>query len=116
LTCLDVGNNRLSNAVVGVNTSLIIERPGLGYTSGDTIQVGDCFYQPILTINGSIIDFKSNATCKQTFNTTPDVNINTKTGEGAVIYPVLQFVPQFIVDNPDLKIGIGSVVNVVDCV
>ena len=116
LPCLDVGNNRLSNAVVGVNTSLIIERPGLGYTSGDTIQVGDCLYQPILTVNGSIIDFKSNGTCKQTFNTTPNVNINTKTGEGAVIYPVLQFVPQFIVDNPDLKIGIGSVVNVVDCV
>ena len=116
LPCIDVGNRRLSNAVVGVNTSLVIERPGLGYTSGDTIQVGDCFYQPVLTANGSIIDFKSNGNCKQTFNTTPDVSINTKTGEGAVIYPVLQFVPQFIVDNPDLKVGIGSVVNVVDCV
>jgi hypothetical protein len=116
LPCLDVGNRRLSNAVVGINTSLVIERPGLGYTSGDTIQVGNCFYQPILTANGSIIDFKSNGTCKQTFNTTPIVSINTKTGEGAVIYPVLQFVPQFIADNPDLNVGIGSVVNVVDCV
>ena len=116
LPCLDVGNRRLSNAVVGVNTSLVIERPGLGYTSGDTIQVGDCFYEPILTTNGSIIDYRSNGTCKQTFNTTPVVSINTKTGEGAVIYPVLQFVPQFIADNPDLNVGIGSVVNVVDCV
>jgi hypothetical protein len=116
LPCLDVGNQRLSNAVVGINTSLVIERPGLGYTSGDTIQVGNCFYQPILTVNGSIIDFRSNGTCKQTFKTTPTVSINTKTGEGAVIYPVLQFVPQFIADNPDLNVGIGSVVNVVDCV
>jgi hypothetical protein len=114
--CLDVGDRRLSNAVVGINTNLVIERPGLGYTSGDTIQVGNCLYQPILTNNGSIIDFKSNGTCKQTFKTTPGVSINTKTGEGAVIYPVLQFVPQFIVDNPDLNVGIGSVVNVVDCV
>jgi len=114
--CLDVGNRRLSNAVVGVNTNLVIERPGLGYTSGDTIQVGNCFYQPVLTSNGSIIDFRSNGTCKQTFNSPPVVSINTKTGEGAVIYPVLQFVPQFIVDNPDLNVGIGSVVNVVDCV
>ncbi len=106
----------MSNTVVGINTNLVIERPGLGYTSGDTIQVGDCFYQPILTPNGSIIDFKSNGTCKQTFKTTPTVSINTKTGQGAVIYPVLQFVPQFIVDNPDLSVGITSIVNVVDCV
>lgn len=114
--CLDVGNRRLSNSVTGINTNFVIERPGLGYTSGDTIQVGNCFYQPVLTPNGSIIDFKSNGTCKQTFKTTPTVSINTKTGEGAVIYPVIQFVPQFIVDNPDLNVGIGSVVNVVDCV
>lgn len=116
LPCIDVGNRRLSNSVVGINTGLVIERPGLGYTSGDTIQVGNCLYQPVLTTNGSIIDFKSNGTCKQTFKTTPIVSINTKTGEGAVIYPVLQFVPQFIADNPDLNVGIGSVVNVVDCV
>jgi hypothetical protein len=116
LPCIDVGDRRLSNSVVGINTSLVIERPGLGYTSGDTIQVGNCLYQPVLTANGSIIDFKSNGTCKQTFKTTPVVSINTKTGEGAVIYPVLQFVPQFIADNPDLNVGIGSVVNVVDCV
>jgi len=116
LPCIDVGDRRLSNSVVGINTGLVIERPGLGYTSGDTIQVGNCSYQPVLTTNGSIIDFKSNGTCKQTFKTTPIVSINTKTGEGAVIYPVLQFVPQFIADNPDLNVGIGSVVNVVDCV
>lgn len=114
--CLDVGDKRLSNSVVGVNTSLVIVKPGLGYTSGDTIQVGDCFYQPVLTANGSIIDFKSSGTCKQQFKTRPTVSINTRTGAGAEIYPVLQFVPQFITDNPDLSVGITSVVNVVDCV
>lgn len=114
--CLDVGDRRLSNAVVGINTNLVISKPGIGYTSGDTIQVGDCYYQPVLTANGSIISFTSNGTCKQKFQSRPGVSINTKTGEGAVIYPVLQFVPQFIVDNPDLNVGIGSIVNVVDCV
>jgi len=114
--CLDVGDKRLSNSVTGINTSLVISKPGIGYTSGDTIQVGDCYYQPVLTANGSIISFTSNGSCKQQFKTRPGVSINTKTGEGAVIYPVLQFVPQFIVDNPDLNVGIGSIVNVVDCV
>lgn len=113
---MDVGDRRLSNAVVGINTNLVISKPGIGYTSGDTIQVGDCYYQPVLTANGSIISFTSNGTCKQKFQSRPGVSINTKTGEGTVIYPVLQFVPQFIVDNPDLNVGIGSIVNVVDCV
>jgi hypothetical protein len=114
--CLDVGESRIGTNVVGINTNLVIERPGIGYTSGDTIQVGDCFYQPVLTEGGSIIDFKSSSSCKQTFKSPPVVSINTKTGEGAVIYPVLQFVPQFIVDNPNLSVGITSVINVVDCV
>jgi hypothetical protein len=47
----------------------------------------------------------------ETFKFVPTVTINTTTGEGAALYPVLQFVPQFIVDNPDLNaqnIGISS--------
>lgn len=114
--CIDVGEGKLSSSVVGINTNLVIQSPGIGYTSGDTIQVGDCFYQPVLTENGSIIDVKSPNSCKQTFKNVPTAVINTKTGEGAVLYPVLQFVPQFIVDNPDLNVGITSIINVVDCV
>jgi hypothetical protein len=114
--CIDVGTGNLSSSVVGINTNLVIQQPGIGYTSGDTIQVGNCFYQPVLSPNGSIISFSSLGGCTQQFSNVPTVSINTSTGEGAVIYPVLQFVPQFIVDNPDLSVGITSVVNVVDCV
>lgn len=120
--CLDVGEGKLSSTVVGINTNLVIESPGIGYTSGDTIQVGNCFYQPVLTTNGSIIDFRSPKACQQQFTSVPEVTINTNTGEGAVIYPVLQFVPQFIVDNPDLVnaavagIGTENIINVVQCV
>jgi hypothetical protein len=53
--CLDIGDRNLSPVVVGINTNLVIGTPGLGYTSGDTIQVGDTFYEPVLTENGSII-------------------------------------------------------------
>lgn len=118
--CIDVGDRRLSDSVVGINTNLVIQNPGIGYTSGDTIQVGNCFYSPILSDSGSIISYQS-ANCPQQFQTRPEVSINTNTGQGAVIYPVLQFVPQFIEDNPDLFnnaniAGITSVINVVDCV
>lgn len=120
--CIDIGDNRLSDSVVGINTDLIIEKPGIGYTSSDTIQVGNCYYKPILTSRGSVIGWEPiGGACKDGFKTVPQVTINTTTGEGAVIYPVLQFIPQFIVDNPDLtnnfiNSGIGSIVNVVDCV
>jgi hypothetical protein len=104
-------------------------------------KVGETLYQPVLTENGSIIGVElpgfpvpivggvvqapptgeSGQTTQsgisgETFKSVPSVLINTRTGEGAVIYPVLQFVPQFINDNPDLNVGIGSIVNVVDCV
>jgi hypothetical protein len=115
--CIDVGEKVLNERNnIGINTNLVVVSPGIGYTSGDTIQVGNCFYQPILTANGSIIGFSSPSNCPDRFKSQPTVTINTRTGEGAAIYPVLQFVPQFIVDNPDLNVGITSVINVVDCV
>lgn len=139
--CLDIGQGQLSPSVVGINTNFTIQSPGIGYTFGDTVQVGETLYQPVLTENGSIIGVElpgfpvpivggvvqapptgeSGQTTQsgisgETFKSVPSVLINTRTGEGAVIYPVLQFVPQFINDNPDLNVGIGSIVNVVDCV
>ena len=138
--CLDVGEGQLAPEVVGINTNVIIESPGIGYTFGDTIQVGDnTFYKPILTENGSIIGIELPTSPTEDlgdilvpptglvpggdqgqrvefFTNTPTVTINTNTGEGAVLYPVIQFVPQFISDNPDLNVGITSIVNVVQCI
>lgn len=139
--CLDVGDNQLSPIVIGITTNIIIESPGIGYTFGDTIQVGEnTFYDPIITDNGSIIGVElptftpeeggnpeldvptgivpvgTGGKPRETFTSVPQVTINTRTGEGAVLYPVIQFVPQFIVDDPNLNVGITSIVNVVDCV
>lgn len=123
--CLDVGDRRLSDNVIGITTDFVIERPGIGYTDSDTIQVGGCMYKPVLTKNGSIIGYEKMGDCPDKFRRVPLVSINTRTGQGAAVYPVLQFVPQFIEDNPDLVnnfinrgggVGINSIVNVVDCV
>lgn len=106
----------VSTTPVGIVTSIVIEGPGIGYTSGDTVEVGDCVYEPILTANGSIIGFTSPNSCKQEFSTYPTITINTNTGQGGILYPVVEYVPQYIVDNPALKVGISSFVKVVDCV
>jgi hypothetical protein len=51
-TTVNIGISTIS---VGIATNVIITRPGLGYTSGDTINIGDCVYAPQLTPRGSII-------------------------------------------------------------
>ena len=106
----------ISTTPVGIVTDIVIIGPGLGYTSGDTIQVGTCAYQPILTTNGSIIGVTTTGQCKQQFLTNPTLTINTRTGQGALLYPVIEYVPQYTSDNPNLLVGIGSVANVVQCI
>jgi len=106
----------ISTTPVGIVTSIVVEKPGFGYTSGDTINVGSCVYSPVLTTNGSIIGITSAAYCKSEFKTTPALTINTNTGQGALLYPVLQYVPQYVVDNPNNLVGIVTVVNVDQCI
>jgi hypothetical protein len=117
-TLLGTGSSNvgISTIPVGIVTSIVVESPGIGYTSGDTIDIGTCSYEPILTSNGSIIGVTSPNSCKQEFETYPNITINTKTGLGAVLYPVVEYVPRFIADNPELSVGISTFVKVVDCV
>lgn len=105
----------ISTTPIGIVTSIVINSPGLGYTSGDTIQIGDCFYSPIVTPNGSIVVVNDPASCQQQFKTYPTVTINTKTGQGAKIYPVIQYVPQYIVPTPVVGIPTDQIVNVNLC-
>lgn len=115
-TSVVVTSPGISTTPVGIVTDVVVVGPGLGYTSGDTIQVGSCVYQPILTTNGSIIGINKPNSCKQQFLTNPTLTINTRTGQGALLYPVIEYVPQYASDNPNLLVGIGTVVNVVQCV
>jgi hypothetical protein len=108
----------ISTVSVGIATNIVIERPGRGYSPGDTIEIGNCIYEPILTNNGSIIAVTSPSSCKSQFKTIPPVTINTTTGEGAVIYPVIEYVPQFIVDNSNALSGLTTdqILKVVQCI
>ena len=105
----------ISTIPVGIVTDIVIENPGIGYTDGDYIQIGDdCYYEPILTANGSIIGIKDISPCNIQFTTTPEIEIITDTGSGANAFPVTEYQPQYIFDNQD--VGIGSIRTIVDCV
>jgi hypothetical protein len=99
-------------------TAIAIDSPGTGYTSGDTIFVGGCIYIPVVSSNGSIIAIEG-VNCIEEFKEYPDVVINTTQGEGAILYPVISYVPQFVTDSPNIsaRVGIGTtIISVVQCV
>lgn len=112
-------NPGISTVPVGIVTSIFIDKPGIGYTSGDTISVGQCDYSLTLSPSGGIIKVVSSE-CPQEFDSYPQVIINTRTGEGASLYPVVNYLPQFVTDNnliAETRVGIGTtIINVVDCV
>lgn len=100
--------------VVGIVTNFVIPNPGFGYTSGDTIRVGDCVFGVILTPTGAIVGVTSSSSCSSSFSTNPgEVDIITNTGEGARIYPVIQYTPSF---NKITVINQFGVISVVDCI
>ena len=112
------GTIGISTIAVGITTNVIVTRPGFGYTSGDTISIGDCIYEPQLTPRGSIIAVTSPASCVSRFTNLPTVVINSNTGVGAELFPVIQFIPQFIVDNDSALSGLstGDILKVIQCI
>ena len=110
------GVSGIGSEAVGIVTTLIPYRPGIGYTDGDTGQVGDCSFNLLLTPAGSIVGVRDIA-CKDKHKVTPRVKINTKTGTGAKLIPVVSYSPNYVADvgeKPDRSRVL--VVDVVDCV
>lgn len=108
-----VGTNPgIGTNIVGVITSIIITKPGVGYTYGDTIVVGDCVFDIITTPFGNVVGVTTVA-CKTEYNTLPDLVINSDTGSGAKAFPVLKFVPKF---NKITVVNQVGVLTYVDCV
>lgn len=109
----------ISTSPIGIVTAIVIDRPGVGYTNGDPIFIGRCVYTPVVSTNGSIVAIEGSE-CIEEFSEYPEVVINTTRGEGASLYPVISYVPQFVTDDPNVstrRVGIGTtIVSVVQCV
>ena len=113
---------------VGIVTDIRPEKPGIGYTSRDNGQVGNCTFDIVTNQPGSIVGVK-NIKCSDKHKTIPEVIINTTTGRGAELLPVISYSPDFVQDigekpnqydengnriyGPD---GKALVIDVIDCV
>lgn len=115
---------------VGIDTNpkvcideIIVRRPGIGYTLGDTITDGVNTYSPIISpFNGSIVGVNQFQTSICGFTEVPNLTINTNTGVGAEVVPVISLETN---TRKNTNIGFGktettitgaSGINVVDCV
>lgn len=97
----------------GILTGIVIPNPGIGYTDGDTITVGDCVLTPIVSPNGSIVGVSS-LFCPTEFTSLPGAIIDSNNGEGASIYPVLEYKQVGILTS--IALNQFGVIKVVDCV
>ena len=108
----------ISTSIVGNVDSVYIIAPGIGYTTGDTISIGTTTISPIITPNGSVVKVEIPNNFNQLFTRSPIITINTNTGVGAEVIPVMKYTQQGTFANKDSKSVIDQkqVINVVDCV
>lgn len=103
--------------VSGCIVDLHVLSPGIGYTSGDTITDGKNTYIPIVSPNGSIVKAQKINDPICGFTERPIITINTNTGVGAEVIPVMKYtLPGTETGNLQSVIDQKQVINVVDCV
>ena len=129
---------------VGIVTDIYIDTPGIGYTPGDSIliplpRIGDddvdldrdfdrdgdnddlpvVIVEPIVSPgNGSIIGVRLPSDINDEFNFTPNIVINTRTGRGANLIPVLAYKQT---ESTDPLAGVKrstlvGITSVIDCI
>ena len=117
----DTGDNP-----VGIVTGIYIENPGTGYKPGDTIEIPSYFVDfPGYLIdivptpdNGSIVDVIL-PIIDEEFPTIPKLTINTSTGRGAKVIPILEYKPleTIATDTSGVKrSGLVGITSVIDCI
>tara|TARA_Y100001963_G_scaffold147131_1_gene223040 strand:+ start:141 stop:2642 length:2502 start_codon:yes stop_codon:yes gene_type:complete len=109
---------------VGIVTAISPIRPGIGYTSGDTISIFDPVNPGtatttvpvgVTTNNGSIVDAYLPTDFNYEFDSRPTLVINTNTGVDAELVPVMLDVVQSVVDDSATRVPLIGITTVIDC-
>ena len=108
---------------IAENQLIFIDTPGIGYTSGDTITIftddGDNTFDIGLVVtpgNGSIVDISGNINTNE-FNTIPNIIINTQTGTGASLIPIIEFKQTTNRDDTGIRRStLVGITSVIDCI
>jgi len=107
----------LTTSVVGIVTNIYVVRPGIGYTGGDTIGIGNSNFPITITPGGSIVDVRVPFVPDQ-FGTAPNIKINSDTGFGAEFVPVMSYKDLSNIDDgaeARRKKPLIGITSVIDC-
>ena len=114
---LGTNSSGISSSITGIVTDIVVDKPGYGYTTGDKITDGKNTYEPIVSPgSGAIVDVKIPTNIIGGFKDIPILTINTNTGVGAELIPVMQFTPNYSSTTGIPAVSGIAVTSVIDCV
>ena len=133
--CPNKTSDGFTDNPIGTTTDIFVDTPGIGYTSGDTATLfptdpdrgifdpdggpGIGVTVPLVVTpgNGSVIDVVlPNDLGNFEYNSTPFIVINTRTGRGASLVPVMEFKETFKDDGGIKRSGLVGITSVIDCI
>ena len=98
-------------SMTGQIDSVVVAMPGFAYNSTDTITAGNADLEPVV-LGGRIVGIKVNNKGSG-FTNIPDIRINSQTGRGATLKPIMKFVsPNEVSETLDPT----QIISVVDCI
>ena len=98
-------------SMTGQIDSVIVAETGFGYNSTDTIEAGNADLEPVI-LGGRVVGVKVNSK-GHGFTNIPDIKINSKTGRGARLRPIMKFVSLSEVSE---TLDPTQIISVVDCI
>ena len=106
----------IGTGIVGVVTSVYVYTTGVGYTSGDTADIGGEILPIVITDNGSIVEIDPSPISSLGFSKRPSIIINSTTGFGAELIPVMKYNVQYTGDSlGDTVVPLVGITSVIDC-
>ena len=97
--------------MTGQIDSVVVTMPGFGYNSTDTITAGNADLEPVI-LGGRVVGVKVNNKGNG-FTNIPDITINSETGRGARLKPIMKFVS---LNEVSETLDPTQVISVVDCI
>ena len=98
-------------SMTGQIDSVIVAETGFAYNSTDTIEAGNADLEPVI-LGGRVVGVKVNNKGNG-FTNIPDIRINSKTGRGARLRPIMKFVSLSEVSE---RLDPTQIISVVDCI
>ena len=106
--------NLITENLVPEIDTIYIDSGGIGYNPNDTIESGGGQWQVVSGPNGIIIGLNLIKPPNPTGTRVPDLTVNTSTGVGAILVPVIKF--NRLVGPGAIQVDPTKVIQVIDCV